>query len=214
MASTNTRLQLPFQLAAQLGQGLQPLIRCRVSYDDVTVAIPSWTEVTHDLGKFSVSHGRDTELGEFDSGTASIELYNRTRSYDPWVNANVRPMNRLWLQEEFDGEVHDLFKGYIEVWDQQWPDGGWSNAIAAVQAADEFKVLNLDTLPTTSPPRGSYSELVQVDNPTGLWELNENPDLNIQPPVDVEPNPGQDRGLLPLFGSNRRRRAWRAKDIR
>lgn len=31
--------------------------------------------------------------------------------------STVRPMNRVPLYEEFSGEVHDLFRGFIENWD-------------------------------------------------------------------------------------------------
>lgn len=181
------------------GQGLLPIVRCRISTDDTSDATPNWQNVLNaDFRSFSTSRGRETELQLHDAGTASAVLDNRDRAYDPNANANITPMNRVWLYEEFSGEVHDLFRGYVEVWDQDWPGWGGSDAEVQFNAADEFKVLALLTLPTTSPPRSNYDDLVGSDQPVGYWQLNEDPSTFIQAPTDTEPNPAPDpRSLGP-----------------
>lgn len=172
------------------GQGEAPLLQVLLSFDDVTVPTPVWTYVADNkVRSFSVSRGRDSELTEFDTGNARVTLDNRNRAYDPTSNSSIRPMNQLWLREQFSGETHDLFKGYVEIWDQQWPGGGWSDAIVEVSAADEVKILSLDALPNTDPPRDDYFGLVSSDAPEGYWRLNVNPTIQIQPPADVVPNP-------------------------
>src|SRR6266542_1011334 len=131
------------------GQGSYPMMRALVSFDDVSVASPVCTDKTDKLRDWQVARGRATELDQFDAGSAQVEFDNRDRSLDPIINTSVRPMNRVWLYEEFSGEVHDLFKGYAESWQQTWPGGGWSDAVATVRAVDEIKVLARTTLPTT-----------------------------------------------------------------
>lgn len=155
------------------GQGLLPILQVLYSFDDASDPTPSWSYVADaDVRSFSVSRGRESELQEFDAGSATIVVDNRDRAFDPAVNSSVRPMNRWWLREQFSGETHDLFMGYAESYNQQWPDGGWSNAIVEVAAVDEFKVLALDALPTTSPPRDSYADVVASDLPTGYYNMN------------------------------------------
>jgi hypothetical protein len=176
------------------GQGLLPIVRCRIAFDDVSVSRPTWHEVTHsDLRSFSVSRGRSSELSAFDAGTASATIDNRDRVYDPTNTAspyypNVTPMNRVWLYEEFAGEVQDLFVGYVESYDQEWPGGGWSDAIVTITASDEFKVLALAALPGTNPPRSNYGELVTSDNPDGYWSMNDDPATLIQAAVIPPPD--------------------------
>src|SRR5215813_11818798 len=102
------------------GQGDFPIVRCRISLADYT-ATPAWIEATPDLQGWATSRGRATELDQFDAGTATITLDNRGHEYDPILVAalfpgtavypnttvypgageNVRPMNRIWLYEEF-----------------------------------------------------------------------------------------------------------------
>jgi hypothetical protein len=176
------------------GQGLAPIVRCRLSFSDVSVSTPVWTEVaSNKFRSFSISRGRGSSFGtQFDAGTATVVLDNRDRAYDPNVNASVRPLNRIWLYSEFSGEVHDLFKGFAESWTLDWPDGGWSDAVAVVSCADEFKILNLDSLPMTSPLRSSFEDLIASDNPSGYWRLNQDPVTNVQAPTITEPNPVAD----------------------
>lgn len=176
MASTSPAVTLPQTLGFTLGQGNYPVARYRISYDNVDVANPTWTEVANiDQRGFSTSRGREGEHSEFDAGTASVELDNRDRAFDPLFNSAVRPFNRVWITCELFGIVKDIFKGYVSAWEQAWPGGGWSDAVATANAADEFTVLSQAALPATSPPRDTYAGLVGADNPTDYWELSDDP---------------------------------------
>ena len=117
-------------------------------------------------------------------------------------------MNRWWLREQFSGETRDLFKGYAERYDQDWPEVGF-DATCAVSLADEFKVLALDSLPATSPPRNTYLDLVAVDTPDGLWPLNQPVEQLVQDPVDPGPAPGDEPGGGLTWGQRRGSFGWR-----
>lgn len=136
--------------------------------DDTT---PTWTDVTEHVRSFSTSRGRDTELSLVEAGTATITLNNRSRDFDPASDATLRPMNRWKISVVMDGPVtEEVFVGYAESYDQQWPAVG-KDAVTIVQCVDEFKVLALDNVPTTNPPRDTYQELVLFDNPEGYWPM-------------------------------------------
>jgi len=160
------------------GQGNEPLYRCYLAFDDVSVASPTWTDASDKLRVFDTERGRGSELEQFDAGKATIDLNNRLRTFDPIINPLIRPMNRVWLYEEFSGEVHDVFKGYVERWKQVSVGTGTSDAIARLQAVDEFKVLALDRLPPTDPPLSSYQDIVMFDEPVAYWGLN-NPSMEL-----------------------------------
>jgi hypothetical protein len=179
------------------GQGVAPIVRARYSLDDVSVSTPIWVEVDNsDLRSFSTSRGRDSEQTQFDAGSASVTLDNRDRQFDPVLHATIRPLNRWWLFEEFSGEVQDLFKGYAESYGNQWPGGGWSDAVCVVTIVDEFKIAALDNLPTTNPPRSSYADLVLFDQPSGYWSMKDDSaslqltSIQDSPPATVAPAGG------------------------
>jgi hypothetical protein len=159
------------------GQG--PYIRYEVlmSFDDSSVSIPTWTYVTQWLRAFSTSRGRASELADVDAGTANLTLDNRDRRFDPTYTAgpyypNLRPMNRVWIRMQFNGVTHDVFKGYVESYGQQYPESGL-DAVTLVRAVDEFKVLALRNLPTTDPPRDTYADVVQFDVPSAYWRMSD-----------------------------------------
>ena len=150
MATTGTTLfpgasTFPNTSGVNPGQGPIPLFRCLYSTDNFSVSTPTWVDASADLRSVSVDRGRNSELENFDAGSASVTLNNRTRTYDPNVNALIRPMNRVWIYAEFSGARIDLFRGYAESWGQDWPDGGFDQ-VAILHAVDEVKVLNLAIL--------------------------------------------------------------------
>jgi hypothetical protein len=186
--NTSPPLIMPFTLGtgagAVMGQGTKPETQVLVSFSDTAIDPPVWSDVTARVRSFSTSRGRNSELSEHDAGTATVMLDNRDRAFDPTYSGspyypNVRPMNRVWIREMFNGVTNSVFKGYVEAYDQQWPDGGFSDAITVVAAADEFKVLTKAGLPVTEPPRDTYADVVQADFPTGYWRCKDQPSSNL-----------------------------------
>ena len=190
------------------GQGSLPIYRCMVTHDDASVASPTWNDYTARVRHIEVDRGRSSELSAFDAGTAQVVFDNRDRALDPAVNANVRPMNRLWLMSEFSGSRRGVFFGYAEAWQSAWDPSGSVDATITMECADELKVLALDALPVTDPPRDSYSALVASDGPEGYWPFNDDPSLRTRigfsppewvPPdlVDPEPTNRAERRAMP-----------------
>lgn len=156
------------------GQGNFPIVRCLISHENASVEAPSFVDYTKRLRSYDTARGSSTELEAIDAGTATAVLDNRDRVLDPTINANVRPLNRVWLFEEFSGAVRDLFHGYAESWQQNWDRSGVFDATATVRAADELKLLSLDALPVTNPPRDSYADVVMFDKPSAYWRMGGN----------------------------------------
>jgi hypothetical protein len=140
---------LPLTLPFTPGQEAAPIVRCYIATDDFSDSTPNWTDVTAKMRSYSTSRGRNTELEDFNAGTASVVLDNRDRAFDPTVQVSIRPLNRIWLFEEFSGERRDLFRGYAERYEQNWDPSGIVDATATVYAADEHKLLANQALPSS-----------------------------------------------------------------
>lgn len=158
------------------GQGVLPIIRCLLAFDDVSVANPTWVDQTTKVRSYSVSRGRSSELEEFDAGSATVVFDDRARTFDPAEHPEVRPFNRLWLYMEFSGEILDVFYGYVQSWNEAWDQSGIVDATSTAVCADELMILASAALRVTDPPTESYSSLVGSDNPYGFWDFNEDPD--------------------------------------
>lgn len=172
-----------------------PTFLIRYTTDDASDTTPSWTTVDNaNVRSWSTSRGRESELGRVEAGTAEIVLNNRTRLFDPQVVTGLRPMNRWWIQLVHNAVTYDVFYGYAESYDQQWPATG-KDAVTVVRLVDEFKVLALDRLPVMDPPRDSYADVVLFDEPQGYWQMQGLLDVQtMQPTV----------GSWPLGGSSSR----------
>jgi hypothetical protein len=191
MATVGAKLTIPFIVGTGqiVGQGNTPEAWVLYSTSDVTDTSPVWVDATAKLRGFSVSRGRENELNSIDAGTATVALNNRNRTFDPAFNSGIRPLNRWWIREQFSGETQDMFVGYAEAYKQEYPPPGFSDAVTTVTCSDEFKLLSLDALPTTSPPRANYVEVVMFDRPAGFWGLTEPPEFRIQPATVPEDTP-------------------------
>jgi len=189
-------------------QGLYPIPRLLYSTDAVSVTNPNWTDTTTDLRAYSTTRGRGSENEEFDAGTATFVLDDRDRQFDPNVNASIRPFNRWWLLIEFAGEVHDLFKGYAQAYNEDWDESGIVDAATTVTCADEFIVLASVGLPTTDPVRESYSDLIASDNPIAYYNLNEDPTqiaaFEPTPPPPADESAEDEKALKPLKKAKRK----------
>ena len=156
------------------GQGTNYIARCYLSTDDASVGeLRVWTDVTSKMRSYSTARGRNSERDQFDAGTATVVLDNRDRSFDPVINSAIKPLNQIWLFEEFSGERQDIFKGYAETIQQNWDSSGIVDATATFTCADEFKVLSLSNLPVTNPPRSTYKDIVDFDTPTAYYPLDD-----------------------------------------
>ena len=156
-----------------VGQGGLPEAWILYSTDEASDTDPLWQDATAKVRSFSVSRGRESELAEINAGTATVVLDNRTRTFDPVAVPAIRPMNRWWIREQFTGETQSIFLGYAESYDQTWSKGGTTDAVATVSCVDEFKVLALDRLPVTDPPRDTYADVVASDEPASYWRMDD-----------------------------------------
>ena len=159
-----------------MGQGADPELWGLWSFSDVRTDPPVWVNLEPTrVRDFSVSRGRESELQDFDVGTATITLDNQDRNFDPLFSSgaywqNVRPRNRCWLRGQFNGNTYDIFKGYVDSYHMQQPAPGMSDNIAVVTASDELKLLNMRKTPAFDPADASdYMGVVGADNPSHYW---------------------------------------------
>jgi hypothetical protein len=196
VAEVSPKLTIPFTVGTGqiVGQGNFPELWVLYSESNAN-ATPVWSDATSKVKSFSVSRGRETEVVTVAAGTATVTLDNHERDFDPDANPGIRPINRWWIRVQFSGATEDIFKGYADSYDQVWP-APVGDAETVVQCTDEFKVLTLDSLPVTSPPRDTYGGVVESDNPAGYWPLDDDPSSLVQaakvpdsPPRGID-NPG------------------------
>lgn len=135
---------------------------------------PTWEDLTEDLRyqqMVETSRGRQRELDQYQAGTMSATLNNRTRDYDdqnsssPWY-PNVKPMKRVRVRASYGGTIYPVFAGYVDEWALGYENP--SEATATVRATDAFKPLAAAQLATSA-----YAQEVAADEPAAWWRLDE-----------------------------------------
>lgn len=129
-----------------------------------------WTDVTEWVRSVQTKRGRNSELDEFSTGTASIVLSNADRRFDPEYSSSpyfgaVTPGRPVRIRAAYSSTSKNLFFGWID----EWPtDYNYSfDSVVTVQASDAFKVLNQLTLDSF------WNYTVKKDNPKTWLRLGE-----------------------------------------
>ncbi|MCA1572361.1 MAG: LamG domain-containing protein [Chloroflexi bacterium] len=147
-----------------------PTVSVEVAFaSDPSAETPTWTDVTADLrysDGVSTNRGRQRELDQYQAGTCTYVLNNRTRAYDDEINTDAKPMKRTRIRATYDGVVYPVFDGYVDQFALEYENP--REARAVVQATDAFKPLAAAELATSV-----YAQLVAEAAPVAWWRLDE-----------------------------------------
>jgi hypothetical protein len=95
---------------------------------------------------FSTSRGSSGNdmVWTTDAGTASIELDNRTRTFDQLSNSDIRPGRQVRIRAVWNSTTYNLFRGYVDSWQQSYP--GFAKDATTTAACNDGTALlaNLD----------------------------------------------------------------------
>lgn len=129
-----------------------PTITVEVGFSTNPTEATTWTDISGYVRTFSTRRGRNFELDQIQTGTATLLLDNRDRRFDPNHSGgpyfpNVRRMRRLRIRATYASITYDVFTGYVE----QWPQVYRAKDIAEVpiSVVDGFAVLAMKKLNTS-----------------------------------------------------------------
>lgn len=113
--------------------------------DDVYETSPTWVEVTSDVREFHTQRGRSRVLDQIQAGVATLALNNSSGDYNPENTAGthhpgVRVFNPIRIQATYSSTTYDLYRGFVESWDQRAAEGG-KDPVAVVKCVDAFRLL-------------------------------------------------------------------------
>lgn len=111
------------------------------------------TDVSADVMRVSIRRGRDSQLfADIPAGTASVQLLNRTRKYDPTYASspyagNIRPGKRVTVASN----GISIFDGVVGDWNYDYEVGGQSLAFAeCVDALGQLGRMEFDAWAATA----------------------------------------------------------------
>lgn len=140
------------------------------------------TDITADTMRVSVRRGRDSQLfTDIPAGTASVQLQNRTRTYDPNFAAspyagNIRPGKRVTIASN----GISIFDGIIRDWNLDYEVGGQSLAFAeCVDALGQLGRMEFDAWTTTASQTAGPRITAVLDRPEVAFTANRSIDTGV-----------------------------------
>jgi hypothetical protein len=135
-----------------------------------------FADVTEFVQSVSITRGRSRQLDEFNSGTATINLWNKTRTFDPlnqsspyWIGGTTQQTGvvpRLPVQVLANGIP--IYTGLVTDWDINYDLG--FNDTATVQCADNFTVLANQQINAVTPSAEKTG--TRINNVLNYSEIN------------------------------------------
>ncbi len=150
-----------------------PIVKVEIAFTSGPyVASPTWTDVTTYVREISVRRGRSDEFQDFDAGTASLTLDNRTRIFDPTLTTgtyygNLLPRRQIKITATNNGTVYPVYRGYITGWPMSITDAGFDSTVT-LECYDALGLLANEELPDDLAD--SY---IRSLNPRHYWPLTD-----------------------------------------
>jgi hypothetical protein len=149
-----------------------------------------FSDVTTYVQSVFVNRGRSRQLDEFNCGTATLTLWNKTRIFDPlnqsspyWIGGATQQTGvvpRLPIQILANGIP--IYTGLITDWDVNY-DLGFNDTVQ-ISCADNFTVLSNQQLNEYTPPAETTGKRIyDIDANTGILAR---PEVNYQGAVDID----------------------------
>jgi hypothetical protein len=140
------------------------------------------TDITADAMRVSVRRGRDSQLfDDIPAGNATVQLQNRTRTYDPNYAAspyagNVRPGKRVTIASA----GVSIFDGIVADWDLDYEVGGQSLAFAqCVDALGQLGRMEFDAWTATASQTAGPRITAVLDRPEVAFTANRSIDTGV-----------------------------------
>ena len=130
-----------------------PQATIEIAFDDGPyVWEPYWTDVTRYVRSVNVRRGRNDDLSPF-VGTASVELDNRDRRFDPFNTSGVYygkllPRRQIRIRAAAGANTYDVFRGYVAGWPTSYTEAGF-DATVTLDCFDALAFVASEDTPDT-----------------------------------------------------------------
>lgn len=184
MATPATTVTAFFDLSATGGDFFTLDDATKGELDNVTYTLAGdiATDITADTMRVSVRRGRDSQLfADIPAGRASVQLQNRTRTYDPTYASspyvgNVRPGKRVSIASA----GVSIFDGIVADWNLDYEVGGMSLAFAeCVDALGQLGRMEFDAWTATASQTAGPRITAVLDRPEVAFTANRSIDTGV-----------------------------------
>ena len=160
-----------------------------------------FVNITDEVQRMSINHGRDRQFEQYLPGTATIQFLDFTGDWNPANTSGayygkIKPMVLVRVETEYQSTGYFLFTGYVSSWDYQWADQSADYAIVTLECVDGFRMLqlaNIENVPGAANKDLPGERINQILDAVGWPSTLRNIDLG---DTELENDPGGFRPAL------------------
>ena len=116
----------------------------------------TFSDVSAYIREFSIDRGRQHDLADYQTGTASVVLdnaddrFNPLNTSSPYYDATageskISPFRQVKISGAYDGTTTVLFRGFIQSYPESFGGQGADSSVR-INCVDAFKIFNLNTI--------------------------------------------------------------------
>ena len=110
----------------------------------------TFTDVSAYIREFSIDRGRQHDLADYQTGTASVLLNNADDRFNPLNTSSpyygkISPFRQIKISAEYDSTTTVLFRGFITAYPESFGGQGADSSVR-INCVDAFKIFNLNTI--------------------------------------------------------------------
>ena len=138
----------------------------------------SWTDVTTYVRSIDTSRGRTDDFSDFDTGTASVVLDNRSRLFDPFYSAGtyygkLLPRRQIRIRATSGATTYDIFRGFVSGWPVTYTEAGKDSTVT-LQCFDALGLLASEQV-----SEDNYQTAILSISPRRYWKCNETTETTV-----------------------------------
>ena len=112
----------------------------------------TFTDVSAYVREFGIDRGRQHDLSDYQTGTASVLLNNADDRFNPLNTSSpyygkISPFRQIKISARYSGTDTVLFRGFITAYPESFGGQGADSSVR-VSCVDAFKIFNLNTIGT------------------------------------------------------------------
>lgn len=116
----------------------------------------TFTDISAYIREFSIDRGRQHDLADYQTGTASVVLDNSDDRFNPLntsspyydsatAQTKISPFRQIKISGAYDGTTTVLFRGFIQSYPESFGGQGVDSSVR-ISCVDAFKIFNLNTI--------------------------------------------------------------------
>ena len=116
----------------------------------------TFSDVSAYIREFSIDRGRQHDLADYQTGTASVVLDNADDRFNPLNTSSpyydstageskISPFRQVKISGAYDGTTTVLFRGFIQSYPESFGGQGADSSVR-INCVDAFKIFNLNTI--------------------------------------------------------------------